>query len=282
MRILVFLHGTILMHSTGAGKTRQERVRQVVEEDQSVSQYESYIPIGNAVEKLRGWQRQGAEIAYLSSRRGNEEIEIDRSVLRRFGFPEGEIHFRKTGEEYVDVVARVMPDLLIEDDCESIGGGKEMTSRHLQDKAKEKIDVIVVKEFGGIDHLPDSCEEFQRYCSSFHGLLLKESLRDVTILGRFQIEREEQWNASRVTDEQPKQWTAVFFGGNATDANRIAETLSESLKERGWYANLSTSTEEFVIFPYRVFRYRKGDVQAVRNARTYGKSLGIPEHQLNW
>lgn len=162
MRILVFLHGTILMHSTGAGKTRQECVQQVVEEDPSVALYESYIPIGNAVEKLRGWQRQGAEIAYLSSRRGKEKIEIDRGVLQRFGFPKGEILFRKIGEKYADVVERIMPDLLIEDDCESIAGEVEMISPHLQGKAKEKIDVIVVKEFGGIDHLPHSYEEIHR------------------------------------------------------------------------------------------------------------------------
>jgi len=282
MKILVFLHGTILMQAAGAGRTRKERVQQVEEGEPSVSCYESYIPVGNAAEKLQEWKRQGVEITYLSSRGDKEKIEIDHGVLRRFGFPEGRIYFREAGKEYAEIVARVMPDLFIEDDCESIGGRKEMTSPHLQGEAKRHIRVIVVKEFGGINDLPDSFEELERFCSSFHGLLLKESLRDVSVLDTLQIENEEQWNVPRATDDQPKKWTAVFFRGDVKDASRIAAILSTSLRERSWYANLSTPTEEFVIFPHRVFRYKKGDVQAVPNARIYGKSLGIPEHQLVW
>jgi len=54
------------------------------------------------------------------------------------------------------VAERVMPDILIEDDCESIGGESEMTYPHIREDLKQKIKSIVVKEFQGIDHLPDS------------------------------------------------------------------------------------------------------------------------------
>ena len=53
------------------------------------------------------------------------------------------------------MVERVLPDTLIEDDCESIGGEKEMIYPNLKAKLKAKIISVVVKEFGGIDHLPD-------------------------------------------------------------------------------------------------------------------------------
>jgi len=49
-----------------------------------------------------------------------------------------------------------MPDILIEDDCESIGGESEMIYPHIREDLKQKIKSIVVKEFQGIDHLPDS------------------------------------------------------------------------------------------------------------------------------
>jgi len=49
-----------------------------------------------------------------------------------------------------------MPDILIENDCESIGGQKEMTITFVKPRVKQKIKSIVVKEFQGIDHLPDS------------------------------------------------------------------------------------------------------------------------------
>jgi len=67
MKILIFLHGTVIMHESAEGKTREERVRQVLNSDSSVHDYISYIPVDNAVEKLKSWQSQGAEIIYLSS-----------------------------------------------------------------------------------------------------------------------------------------------------------------------------------------------------------------------
>ena len=66
--------------------------------------------------------------------------------------------FRKKGESYKDVAEKVKPDILVEDDCESIGGEKEMTYTFIEKGLKEKIISIPIKEFGGIDHLPDSIE----------------------------------------------------------------------------------------------------------------------------
>lgn len=54
-----------------------------------------------------------------------------------------------------DVAERVLPDILIEDDCESIGGEKEMTYPHIKPELKTRIKSIVIKEFCGLDHLPD-------------------------------------------------------------------------------------------------------------------------------
>ncbi|MEK7513574.1 MAG: hypothetical protein AAB580_01660, partial [Patescibacteria group bacterium] len=80
-------------------------------------------------------------------------------VLAKYDFPQGEIYWRENGEAYKDVAERVMPDILIEDDCESIGGEVEMTYPHIREDLKPKIKSIVVKEFQGIDHLPDSLTE---------------------------------------------------------------------------------------------------------------------------
>ena len=41
------------MHKTAEGKTREERVGQVINVDSSVHDYTSYIPVGDAVEKLK-------------------------------------------------------------------------------------------------------------------------------------------------------------------------------------------------------------------------------------
>lgn len=155
MKILVFLHGTTIMHHGAIGHSRKDRVRQVQKGETSVSDYAEYVPIGNAPRKLRRWQAQGAEILYFSSHRNIDDIEKDKTVLYKYEFPHGTIFFRQNGEEYADTAMRVMPDVLIEDDCESIGGEKEMAFPHLPPDIQQRIHSIVVPEFGGIDDLPD-------------------------------------------------------------------------------------------------------------------------------
>lgn len=180
MKILVFTEGTVLMFSSGKELSREERVRQsnlagiqreeaflklddkgaYKEAPGSVHDYGSYIPVGNAVAKLKSWHSQGATIYYLTSRRTADELKAISQILKKYSFPDPEnLVFRREGESYKEPAERVMPDILIEDDCESIGGEVEMTYPKLS--AKEKIHPIVVKEFQGIDELPDNPGELK-------------------------------------------------------------------------------------------------------------------------
>lgn len=159
MKILVFLQGTLIMHRTGQGCPRLERVRQVEVADPSVRDYESYVPVGHAVEKLKGWVSQGATVAYLSSHQNAEDVEADRKVLITHSFPEGRIFFREAQQNYGSVAQHIAPDILIEDDCQSIGGESEMTYPNLDEPFKRRIKSIVVKEFAGIDDLPEKIED---------------------------------------------------------------------------------------------------------------------------
>jgi hypothetical protein len=158
MKILVFTEGTILVGGSFANLSREERIRAIQEKlawGERID-FRAEVPAGNAVQKLRTWRQQSAEIMYLTSRTSPEEIDDIRFVLRNFGFPEGELFFRQENEAYKDVAERVLPDILVEDDCESIGGEVEMTYPHIQPNIKARIKSIVVPEAGGIDHLPDS------------------------------------------------------------------------------------------------------------------------------
>jgi len=155
MKIMIFLHGTTVMHRNALGHTREERVRQVLEGDASIFDFAAYVPVGGAVQKLQAWKEQGAEIAYLSSNTEVEELEKDTRVLAVHGFPVGPLLFRQGYETYRDEAERILPDILIEDDCESIGGEVQMTYTHIRQELKSRIRHIVVREFDGIDHLPD-------------------------------------------------------------------------------------------------------------------------------
>jgi hypothetical protein len=160
MKILIFTEGTIIMHKYAVGHTREEIVRQVEMKESSIHDYASYVPVKNAAAKIKGWHDLGAEIIYLTSRRKPHEIEQIKQVLVAYDFPMGRIEHRAGGETYKDVAERIMPDILIEDDCESIGGENEMTITHVSPDKKAKIKSISLKEFGGIDHLPDKLSEF--------------------------------------------------------------------------------------------------------------------------
>jgi hypothetical protein len=164
VKILVFLHGTTIMHEHAKGLARERIVQQLTEGDTSIHDYASYIPAGNAARKLQGWKRQGARICYLSSHRNAKDVETDKSVLKKHAFPDGQIFYRRNREEYKDVVERIrpLPDLIIEDDCESIGGEVEMVYPNLKPELKNRIKSIVVKEFGGIDHIPDKVSELHK------------------------------------------------------------------------------------------------------------------------
>ncbi len=146
MKILVFTEGTII---------REER--------DNKSRMVGGWKIAEAPKKLATWQAQGAQILYLTSRRTALEIEAVRRVLSENRFPEGELFYRREREEYKDVAERLLPDMIVEDDCAGIGGEVEMTYPHIRPDLKSRIKSVVVKEFGGIDHLPDSLTELSKH-----------------------------------------------------------------------------------------------------------------------
>ena len=164
MRVLVFLHGTAIMHPGAVGRTREERVAQVrARADPALHDYAAYVPVDAAVAKLQRWRQQGARIDYLSSHRNPDDVANDAIVLRKHGFPPGRVLAREPGESYGDVAGRALPDILIEDDCESLDGDDEITHPQIRPDLRARITSIVVPEFGGIDHLPDSLDALRRF-----------------------------------------------------------------------------------------------------------------------
>jgi len=159
---MVFLHGTSIMHASAIGRQRTARVEQVVAKDPAVLDYASYVPTEGAVAKVMAWQQRGAEICYLSSHRSAASAAIDKSVLAAHGFPAGDLYYRAHGEGYADVVRRWSADVLVEDDCESIGGRARTAGSEIARFAGQAVACVVVPEFGGLMHLPDDPAELLR------------------------------------------------------------------------------------------------------------------------
>lgn len=141
--VMVFVEGTILKPKSFL----------------SIYNHSSYVPIGNSVYVIRSWAEQGVNIMYCTSRRG-KQAQIIAELLRKYGYVGTKLLFRSKRETYTELVESIQPDILIEDDCKSIGGAWQMCITKVRPEIKEKIISITVKEFHGIDGLPINILDF--------------------------------------------------------------------------------------------------------------------------
>src|SRR5262245_13259183 len=82
---------------------------------------------------------------------------------------------------------------------------------------------------------------------------------------------------------QPQLWTLIEFEADEQDAGILADALAKVLEQQhGWYADFRTPDETFVVYSGRVFRYDRGDSLGRAEAAAYGRSVGVPEHELDW
>ena len=119
----------------------------------------------------------------------------------------------------------------------------------------------------------------------FAGLLLKESLKDKSVLDLIKITKTEIWNNVKNAEKnQPKNWTAIFFEfeGTEDEADIKSTILSKALKNV-WYLNFSNDEKIYIIFPdNKFYKYQKGDKEKMQEAINYGLKIGIPQSQLDF
>ena len=70
--------------------------------------------------------------------------------------------------------------------------------------------------------------------------------------------------------------------GPAGSSDPLASELAGRLLSPGWYANWNSDTEATVVFPGKIFRYPRGDQAGREEAQAHGRSVGVPEPQLDW
>lgn len=128
----------------------------------SLYNHKAYIPIGNAVNIIKAWENQGANIVYCTSRKKNQANDIA-ALLNKYGFVGSYVVSRDSKESYANIVEILRPNILIEDDCKSIGGAWQMCITNVRKEIKDTIVSIVVPEFKGIDDLPDDLEQLKEF-----------------------------------------------------------------------------------------------------------------------
>ncbi len=117
-----------------------------------------------------------------------------------------------------------------------------------------------------------------------NGTLLTESLRigaPLAVPG-LRVTSLERRHVSG-TSSQPDVWTFLEFEADSDVAGPLTTALEASLQiENGWYADFASDAEHVVIFANRTFRYQRGDPAGRLEAEAYGRSVGVPDDQLDW
>jgi hypothetical protein len=117
------------------------------------------------------------------------------------------------------------------------------------------------------------------------GTLIAESMRIGAELSGVPLSVTKVWRAASgdVTAGQPELWTFIEFEADESQTVVLADALANVLERAGgWYTDFRTPKETFVVYSGRVFRYPRGDSAGRAEAAAYGRSVGVPEAQLDW
>jgi len=93
----------------------------------------------------------------------------------------------------------------------------------------------------------------------------------------------ERYPVRNAASGQPPVWTTVEFEFPEEASEEVADALAAVIDEPGgWYSHFNANGESFVIYAHRIFRYPSGDAAGRAEAEEYGRSVGVPEAQLDW
>ena len=104
----------------------------------------------------------------------------------------------------------------------------------------------------------------------YKGIIIENSLKDKSILGKLKVGR--TW--------QSGDWVLHDV---LIEEGQVVE-LSKSLDEGPWYIHVWEAGKDDikVIYKDKIFDIKFSDKSTWVDAVTYGKSIGIPENQLNF
>lgn len=119
----------------------------------------------------------------------------------------------------------------------------------------------------------------------YTGTIIEESLADLSVLDGVHIVAT---TVEPVTEnhETPwiSQWTMYTVEIPEDAADIFAQKLSGTLdRDHSWYADFKRDSDHYIIFTGKIFHITdRADKKQYDAATEYGRSLNIPEHQLDF
>jgi hypothetical protein len=115
----------------------------------------------------------------------------------------------------------------------------------------------------------------------YNGLIIKESLKDKSVLKRLNISRKETWAPQIPPDTERNNLEILFFENNDDKINSIIDELRKALSEK-WYISVSNENYTYLIFTNKIYCYRKNDKIKQKIAENYIIRQGLPENKMIW
>lgn len=116
--------------------------------------------------------------------------------------------------------------------------------------------------------------QMEEKATGFQGILIKESLKNDTVLDFIQIRRVELWQ----TQGNPRYWTAILF---ASECRELPAQVQACLNE-GWFADMKWKRTKYIIFSDQILQYEIGNPVQEQAVRAACRLKGIAEEQMNW
>ena len=119
---------------------------------------------------------------------------------------------------------------------------------------------------------------------TLRGAIVCESLKPGTTLEGYELRvvRMSRFEVSDNAEYQPSVWTLIEFEASDEDSDALVQRLAKDLASPGWYANWNSETEAVLVFPEKVFRYKRGSKAGRAKAQKYAIDCGVPKTQLDW
>jgi hypothetical protein len=120
----------------------------------------------------------------------------------------------------------------------------------------------------------------------YRGTIIEESLEDKNLLKDVVI-LSTQVEPVTEAHQTPwlKQWTLHKVEIPEERAAEVAEKIGANLDyshKSAWYADFKNKDFHYIIFKDKIFKISRNDVLRYQQAKQYGMSLGIPEHQVGF
>lgn len=117
-------------------------------------------------------------------------------------------------------------------------------------------------------------EEYRNQRNKYKGTIVQESLIDDRQLNNFETIKFKVTNDEKFED----RWHLFTVMALEEDIKKLASNL----KPAKWYAHFWNGDDVIAIFPNKTFNFKHSDKSTWKDAIEYGKSLGIPEEQLDF